>query len=82
MREECTECGVTYAREAVWLGSMDINLTLSLLLILGAVPFLPELGLRRELLVVGLAAVLVPAALFRFVRGVWVALLYLSGGIY
>jgi uncharacterized protein (DUF983 family) len=82
MREACTECGVSYAREAVWLGSMDINLTLSLLLILGAVPFLPELGLRRELLVLGLAAVLIPAALFRFVRGVWMALLYLSGGVY
>ncbi len=82
MRETCTACGVSYAREAVWLGSMDINLTLSLLLILGAVPFLPEIGLTRELLVLGLAAVLIPAAMFRFVRGVWMALLYLSGGIY
>ncbi len=82
MREACAECGVSYAREAVWLGSMDINLTLSLLLVLGAIPFLSELGLRRELVVLGLAAVLIPAALFRFVRGVWMALLYLSGGVY
>ena len=82
MRDVCSECGVTYAREAIWLGSMDINLTLSLLLVLGALPFLPDMGLGRELLVLGAAAVLIPAALFRFVRGVWVSLLYLSGGVY
>jgi uncharacterized protein (DUF983 family) len=82
MRESCPECGVTWAREALWLGSMDINLTLSLLLVLGALPFLPDLGLRRELLVLGAAAVLIPAVLFRYVRGVWVSLLYLSGGVY
>ena len=82
MREACADCGVSYAREAVWLGSMDINLTLSLLLILGALPFLSDIGLRRELIVLGIAAVFVPAVLFRFVRGVWVSLLYLSGGIY
>lgn len=82
MREACSACGVSYAREAVWLGSMDINLTLSLLLILGVVPFLPDVGLGRELLVLGAAAVVIPAALFRFVRGVWMALLFLSGGVY
>ncbi len=82
MRDACAHCGVTYGREALWLGSMDINLTVSLLLIMGSLLFLPALDLTLELIVLGGAAVVVPAILFRFVRGFWVALLYLSGGIY
>lgn len=83
MREECAHCGVSFRREpGFWLGSMDINLTLSLLLVLGVLPFLPEIPIRRELAYLGGAAVVIPAALFRFVRGVWMALLYLSGAVY
>lgn len=82
MREACPQCGVSWSREAIWLGSMDINLTLSLLLILGSLLFLPELDLERELIVLGGAAIVLPALLFRWVRGVWVSLLYLSGGVY
>ena len=83
MREACPQCGVSYGREAgFWLGSMDINLTISLLLILGSLLFLPELDLERELIVLGAAALLLPALLFRWVRGVWMALMYLSGGVY
>ncbi|HWC66280.1 MAG TPA: hypothetical protein VG777_09365 [Thermoanaerobaculia bacterium] len=82
MREDCPQCGVRWAREAIWLGSMDINLTLSLLLILGSLVVLPDLGLVREMVVLGAAAVLLPALMFRWVRGVWVSLLYLSGGVY
>jgi hypothetical protein len=61
---------------------MDINLTLSLLIVLAPVPFLPEMGLRRELELLGAGAVIVPFLLFRFVRGFWMALIYLSGGVY
>jgi len=83
MREACLHCGVSYAREAgFWLGSMDINLTVSLLVILGSLVFLPEIELRRELALLGAAAIVLPAALFRFVRGFWMALLYLSGAVY
>ena len=83
MNEECPRCGVGFSREAgQWLGSMDINLTLSLLLLLAPVVFLPDIGLGRELLLWGAGAVLVPLALFRFVRGLWTALVYLSGGVY
>ena len=83
MRETCPSCGVSYGREeGFWLGSMDINLTLSLLLILGSLVFLPELGLERELAYLGAASILLPATLFRFVRGFWMALLYLSGAVY
>ena len=83
MREACLHCGVSYGREAgFWLGSMDINLTLSLLLILGSLVFLPELEVRDELALLGGAAIVLPAALFRFVRGFWMALLFLSGAVY
>jgi len=83
MNAECARCGVRFDRESgLWLGSMDINLTLSLLVILVPLVFLPEIDLRRELMFLGLAAIVVPALLFRFVRGFWMALIYLSGGIY
>ena len=83
MRGECERCGVDFERESgQWLGSMDINLTLSLFLLLAPVVFLPEMDLGRELAFFGAGAVLLPIALFRFVRGVWTALVYLSGGVY
>lgn len=83
MRDSCLHCGVSYGREAgFWLGSMDINLTVSLLVILGSLVFLPELEVRHELALLGAAAVVLPAALFRFVRGFWMALLFLSGAVY
>ena len=83
MYSECSRCGVRFDREAgLWLGSMDINLTISLVLLLAPVIFLPDIGLKRELLIWGAGAVLVPLVLFRFVRGFWIALIYLSGGVY
>lgn len=83
MNDECPCCGVGFSREAgQWLGSMDINLTLSLLLLLVPLVFLPDLGLRRELILWGAGAVLLPLALFRPIRGFWTALVYLSGGVY
>jgi uncharacterized protein (DUF983 family) len=83
MREDCTRCGVGFNRESgLWLGSMDINLTLSLLVLLVPVIFLPSLELGETLAIWGIGAVAVPALLFRFVRGFWIALVYLSGGVY
>ena len=83
MNSECSRCGVRFDREAgLWLGSMDINLTISLVLLLAPIVFLPDLGLRRELELFCTGAVLVPLVLFRFVRGFWIALIYLSGGVY
>jgi uncharacterized protein (DUF983 family) len=83
MNSECERCGVRFDRESgLWLGSMDINLTLSLMLLLAPVVFLPDLGLRRELELFGAGAVVVPLLLFRFVRGFWLALIFLSGGVY
>lgn len=83
MNEECPRCGVRYSRESgFWLGSMDINLTLSLLIVLLPVIFLPEIGLARELFLFGSGAVVLPLLLFRPVRGLWTALVFLSGGVY
>ncbi len=83
MNEECPRCGVGFSRESgQWLGSMDINLTLSLILLLTPVIFLPDIGLGRELMLGGAGAVLLPLLLFRFIRGLWTALVYLSGGVY
>ena len=83
MNDECPRCGVGFSRESgQWLGSMDINLTLSLLILLAPVIFLPDIGLGRALLVWGAGAILVPLVLFRFVGGLWTALVYLSGGVY
>lgn len=83
MNEECPRCGVGFSRESgQWLGSMDINLTLSLLLLLAPVIFLPDIGLPRALMIWGAGAVLLPLALFRPIRGLWTALVYLSGGVY
>jgi hypothetical protein len=61
---------------------MDINLTLSLLIVLLPVIFLPEIGLARELFLFGSGAVVLPLLLFRPVRGLWTALVFLSGGVY
>jgi uncharacterized protein (DUF983 family) len=83
MHDECPRCGVGFARESgQWLGSMDINLTLSLLALLLPVVFLPELSLARELEIWGAAAVLLPLVLFRHIRGLWTGLVFLSGGVY
>ena len=83
MNTECARCGVRFDRESgLWLGSMDINLTLSLLILLAPIVFLPDIGLRRELELLGAGAVLLPLVLFRFVRGFWMALIFLSGGVY
>ncbi len=83
MNSECAICGVRFDRESgLWLGSMDINLTLSLILLLAPMVFLPDLGLRRELEFFCAGAVVLPLVLFRFVRGFWLALIFLSGGVY
>ena len=83
MREDCACCGVSFTREAgLWLGSMDINLTISTAVIMASIAFLPDIPLARALLSGSIAAVVLPALLFRVVRGFWVALLFLSGAVY
>lgn len=83
MRNDCACCGVSFTREpGLWLGSMDINLTISLAIIMASIVFLPEMPLPRALALGSIAAVALPVLLFRVVRGFWVALLFLSGAVY
>jgi uncharacterized protein (DUF983 family) len=83
MRDDCTCCGVSFTREpGLWLGSMDINLTISLAVVMAPIIFLPDLALPRALVFGTIGAIALPALLFRFVRGFWIALLFLSGAVY
>jgi len=83
MRDRCESCGVGFAREhGQWVGSLDINTFVCAFLLMIGVGFGPLWSLRTSLIVWISAAVLVPIATFRFVRGVWTAIVYLTGGVY
>lgn len=83
MNEKCPSCGVAFAREhGQWVGSLDINTFLCAFLLMIGVAFAPLWSLRTSLIVWCSAAVLVPLATFRFVRGVWTAIVHLTGGVY
>lgn len=83
MYENCTCCGVGFAREhGQWVGSLDINtFGVALLLMIGAA-FSPSWSLRVSLIVWCTAAVIVPLITFRFARGLWTAIVHLTGGVY
>ncbi|MEP6995425.1 MAG: DUF983 domain-containing protein [Acidobacteriota bacterium] len=83
MWDHCKACGVSFAREhGQWVGSLDINTFFTAFLLMIGVGFGPLWSLRTSLIVWCSAAVLVPLATFRFVRGVWTAIVHLTGGVY
>jgi uncharacterized protein (DUF983 family) len=83
MNRECPVCGVGFAREhGQWVGSLDINTFLCAFLLMIGVGFGPLWSLRTSLIVWVSAAVVVPLITFRFVRGVWTAIVHLTGGVY
>jgi uncharacterized protein (DUF983 family) len=83
MYDRCPSCGVGFAREhGQWVGSLDINTFLCAFLLMIGVAVAPLWSLRTSLIVWCSAAVLVPLATFRFVRGVWTAIVHLTGGVY
>jgi uncharacterized protein (DUF983 family) len=83
MHERCPSCGVGFAREhGQWVGSLDINTFLCAFLLMIGVGFAPLWSLRTSLIVWCSAAVLVPLVTFRFVRGIWTAIVHLTGGVY
>ena len=83
MQDRCPSCGVGFAREhGQWVGSLDINTFLCAFLLMIGVGFGPLWSLRTSLIVWCTAAVLVPLVTFRFVRGVWTAIVHLTGGVY
>ena len=83
MYENCSTCGVGFAREhGQWVGSLDLNtFVVAFGLMIGSA-FSPLWPLGVSLAVWGGAAILVPLLTFRFSRGLWTAIVHLTGGVY
>ena len=83
MHERCACCGVGFSREhGQWVGSLDINTLLTAIILMAGAGFGPLWSLQTSLIVWCSAAVLVPIVLFRFTRGLWTAIVHLTGGVY
>ncbi len=83
MNDKCDCCGVGFAREhGQWVGSLDINTLFTAVILMAGVAFSPEWPIRTSLLVWCTAAVVFPILSFRFSRGLWTAVVHLTGGVY
>ena len=84
MNRTCSVCGVGFAREhGQWVGSLDINTLLTAVVVMGLAGFGPMWDDTRTTLLVYVAfTVIFPILSFRFSRGLWTALVHLSGGVY
>jgi uncharacterized protein (DUF983 family) len=83
MNDLCSCCGVGFAREhGQWVGSLDINTLLTAVVLMAGVAFGPEWPIAQSLAVWCTAAVVFPIVSFRYSRGLWTALVHLTGGVY
>ena len=83
MSPRCSCCGVSFAREhGQWVGSLDINTFTTAFIVMIGAGFGPLWSLKTSLIVWCSAAVLVPIVTFRFSRGLWTAIVHLTGGVY
>ena len=83
MNMQCGCCGVGFFREhGQWVGSLDINTFVTAFVLMIGAGFGPLWSLRTSLIVWCSAAVLVPLATFRFSKGLWTAIVHLTGGVY
>jgi hypothetical protein len=83
MNDHCSVCGVGFAREhGQWVGSLDINTLLTAVVLMGGIAFGPDWPIRTSLIVWCTAAVVFPILSFRFSRGLWTAIVHLTGGVY
>ena len=83
MHEKCLSCGVGFAREhGQWVGSLDINTFVVAFALMIGVGFAPLGSLEVSLAFWCAAAILVPLVTFRFSRGLWTAIVHLTGGVY
>ena len=83
MNDHCSCCGVGFAREhGQWVGSLDINTFLTAFVLMIGVGFGPLWPVRTSLIVWCTAAVVFPILSFRFSRGLWTAIVHLTGGVY
>jgi uncharacterized protein (DUF983 family) len=85
MEESCSCCGVRYSRESgQWIGSLYINTTATALVLAVAMALAPwrALPFAGQLVLWETMAVAFPLGFFRISRGIWMALVHLSGGLY
>jgi len=83
MYEKCSSCGVGFAREhGQWVGSLDINTFVVAFALMIGVGFAPLGSLKVSLAIWLTAAIVVPLITFRFSRGLWTAIVHLTGGVY
>jgi uncharacterized protein (DUF983 family) len=83
MYEKCSSCGVGFAREhGQWVGSLDINTFVVAFALMIGVGFAPLGSLQVSLAIWLTAAIVVPLITFRFSRGLWTAIVHLTGGVY
>jgi len=83
MHESCSCCGVGFAREhGQWVGSLDINTFVVAFVLMIGVAIVPMWSLPVSLAVFCGAAIVIPLLTFRFSRGVWTAIVHLTGGVY
>ncbi len=83
MHDACSCCGVRFAREhGQWVGSLDINTFVVAFGLSLASIFAPDWPIPITLAVWGAAAIVIPLVTFRFSRGLWTAIVHLSGGVY
>ena len=83
MHESCSCCGVGFAREhGQWVGSLDINTFVVAFVLMIGVAIAPAWSLPLSLAIFCGAAIVIPLVTFRFSRGVWTAIVHLTGGVY
>ena len=83
MYDTCTVCGVGLAPEhGPWVGERDNNtfvVGVRQIIAWGRAPAWP---LPVTLIVWGAAAIVIPLVTFRFSRGLWTAIVHLTGGVH
>jgi len=83
MKDVCDICGVGFSREhGQWVGSLDLNTFVVAFGLMIAAAFAPDWPLPVSLAFWGAAAIVVPLVTFRFSRGLWTAIVHLTGGVY
>src|SRR5262249_51439806 len=83
MYERCERCGVFFHREhGQWVGSLDINTFVVAFALMIGVAFGPHWSVRTSIIVWCSAAVVIPLITFRYSKGLWTAIVHLTGGVY
>jgi uncharacterized protein (DUF983 family) len=81
MYPACSTCGLRYEREpGYFVGAIYVNYAITVALALGGVLALDltvGLSLRAQLVLAVAGAALVPVAIFRYARSLWLAIDYL-----